>query len=102
MGDYFAVSSFVTGRATTGSRQTAFRELGTLWPRKRWRPACSTPCSKRQWTELHYTLLYSCAIGYFGFRRIQRRKTPYVTLQTYSLMFFQWLLSSSCRRLSCP
>ena len=41
--------------------------------------------------SFYYTLLYSCAIGYFGYRRIQRRKTPYVRLQTYSLMFFQWL-----------
>ncbi|MEE2788104.1 MAG: NAD(P)-binding domain-containing protein [Myxococcota bacterium] len=41
--------------------------------------------------SFYYTLLYSCTIGYFGFRRIKRRNTPYVTRQTYALLFFQWL-----------
>jgi len=41
--------------------------------------------------SFYYTLAYSAAIAVFGFRRIKRRKTPYVKLQTYSLMFMQWL-----------
>jgi NosR/NirI family transcriptional regulator, nitrous oxide reductase regulator len=41
--------------------------------------------------SFYYTLLYSCTIAFFGWRRIQRRQTPYVTLQTTSLIFFQWL-----------
>ena len=41
--------------------------------------------------SFYYTLLYSITIGYFGWRRIQRRRTPYVKLQTYSLLMFQWL-----------
>lgn len=41
--------------------------------------------------SFYYTLLYSLAIAWFGYRRIQRRKTPYVKLQTYTLMVMQWL-----------
>ena len=37
----------------------------------------------------YYALLYSILIVTFGLRRIQRRKTPYVTAQTTSLMLFQ-------------
>ena len=37
----------------------------------------------------YYSLAYCTAIVLFGIRRIQRRKTPYVTLQTWSLMAFQ-------------
>lgn len=39
----------------------------------------------------YYTLVYSLIIVVFGLRRIQRRKTPYVKLQTWSLMAFQVL-----------
>lgn len=38
-----------------------------------------------------YSLAYSVLIGVFGLRRIARRKTPYVKVQTLSLMTFQWL-----------
>jgi len=41
--------------------------------------------------SFYYTLLYSSAIGVFGWRRIQRRKTPYVKVQTLTLLMFQWL-----------
>ena len=39
--------------------------------------------------SFYYTLLYSSAIAAFGFARIRRRKTPYVTLQTCVLMLVQ-------------
>ncbi len=38
-----------------------------------------------------YTLAYSLLILIFGLRRITRRKTPYVKVQTFTLMAFQWL-----------
>ena len=38
-----------------------------------------------------YTLAYSTVVVVFGFRRILRRKTPYVTLQTATLMAVQVL-----------
>jgi thioredoxin reductase/ferredoxin len=37
----------------------------------------------------YYSFAYSIAIVLFGWKRIQRRKTPYVTRQTISLMAFQ-------------
>ena len=36
-----------------------------------------------------FTLLYSLAIVVFGFLRIRRRRTPYVTVQTWTLMLVQ-------------
>lgn len=36
-----------------------------------------------------YTLAYSAVIVVFGFRRIRRRRTPYVTAQTWTLMAVQ-------------
>lgn len=43
-----------------------------------------------------FTALYTFAIGFFGIRRIRRRRTPYVTVQTTSLFLIQfiplWLL----------
>ena len=39
--------------------------------------------------SFYYTLLYSSLIVGFGFARIRRRKTPYVTLQTIVLMLVQ-------------
>lgn len=41
--------------------------------------------------SFYYTLAYSLIIVVFGIRRIRRRNTPYVTLQTTSLMAFQCL-----------
>lgn len=41
--------------------------------------------------SFYYTLIYSLTIGYFGWRRIKRRRTPYVKSQTLSLLFFQWI-----------
>ncbi len=38
-----------------------------------------------------YTLAYSLLVVIFGIRRIRRRKTPYVTAQTLTLMSFQVL-----------
>src|SRR4029453_6427698 len=37
----------------------------------------------------YYSLAYTFLVIAFGVRRIRRRKTPYVRLQTYSLMAFQ-------------
>ncbi len=37
----------------------------------------------------YYTLAYCTAVTWFGIRRIRRRKTPYVTLQTIVLILFQ-------------
>jgi len=39
--------------------------------------------------SFYYTIIYSACIGYFGWKRIQRRQTPYVTVQTTSLFFIQ-------------
>jgi NosR/NirI family nitrous oxide reductase transcriptional regulator len=39
--------------------------------------------------SFYYTLLYSAAIVAFGIQRIRRRKTPYVTAQTITLMAVQ-------------
>ena len=41
--------------------------------------------------SFYYTLLYSSAILVFGLRRMRRRKTPYVKVQTWTLMAVQWL-----------
>jgi NosR/NirI family transcriptional regulator, nitrous oxide reductase regulator len=41
--------------------------------------------------SFYYTILYSSTIGYFGWKRIKRRRTPYVKLQTLSLLLIQWL-----------
>ncbi len=37
----------------------------------------------------YYSLAYTLAVFFFGFRRIHRRRTPYVKRQTLSLMAFQ-------------
>lgn len=37
----------------------------------------------------YYSAMYSVLVCVFGWRRIRRRKTPYVTLQTVSLALFQ-------------
>ncbi|MEO0974525.1 MAG: 4Fe-4S binding protein, partial [Pseudomonadota bacterium] len=39
--------------------------------------------------SFYYTLLYTSLVGVFGWRRIQRRKTPYVTRQTVTLFLIQ-------------
>lgn len=41
--------------------------------------------------SFYYTLAYSLCILIFGIRRIRRRKTPYVKVQTITLMLFQWI-----------
>ena len=41
--------------------------------------------------SFYYTLGYCLLVTFFGLKRIQRRKTPYVTRQTLSLMTIQWL-----------
>ncbi len=40
-------------------------------------------------TSFYYTLLYTLCVGIFGILRIRRRRTPYVTVQTTSLILFQ-------------
>jgi thioredoxin reductase/Pyruvate/2-oxoacid:ferredoxin oxidoreductase delta subunit len=44
-----------------------------------------------QGPSFHYTLAYSVLIGVFGLRRMRRRRTPYIKLQTWTLMLVQWL-----------
>lgn len=39
--------------------------------------------------SFYYTVLYTLLIGIFGWQRIQRRKTPYVTVQTTVLFLIQ-------------
>ena len=39
--------------------------------------------------SFYYTLAYSLCVVIFGLRRIRRRKTPYIKLQTYTLMAIQ-------------
>ena len=39
--------------------------------------------------SFYYTLGYTLAIAIFGFQRIRRRKTPYVTVQTITLFLIQ-------------
>jgi NosR/NirI family transcriptional regulator, nitrous oxide reductase regulator len=39
----------------------------------------------------YYSLAYTLCVALFGLRRIKRRKTPYVKLQTYTLMAIQIL-----------
>jgi NosR/NirI family nitrous oxide reductase transcriptional regulator len=39
--------------------------------------------------SFYYTVLYTLLIGVFGWQRIQRRKTPYVTVQTSVLFLIQ-------------
>ncbi|TQV88125.1 NAD(P)-binding domain-containing protein [Aliikangiella coralliicola] len=41
--------------------------------------------------SFYYTLLYTSCIGIFGWQRIKRRKTKYVTVQTYCLFFIQFI-----------
>jgi hypothetical protein len=41
--------------------------------------------------SFYYTLAYSAVVLVFGLRRIRRRRTPYVTLQTVTLMSIQWI-----------
>lgn len=39
--------------------------------------------------SFYYTLVYTLLIGIFGYLRIKRRNTPYVTVQTLTLFFIQ-------------
>jgi thioredoxin reductase/ferredoxin len=68
--------------ATGGALAVALRDpatlLGTL------RISASGP-------SFYYTLAYSVIVLAFGIRRIRRRRTPYVTVQTLALMSIQWL-----------
>jgi NosR/NirI family nitrous oxide reductase transcriptional regulator len=41
--------------------------------------------------SFYYTILYTSCIGFFGWQRVQRRKTPYVKVQTLSLFFIQFI-----------
>ena len=41
--------------------------------------------------SFYYTLAYSLIVLVFGVRRIRRRRTPYVTVQTWTLTAVQWL-----------
>lgn len=39
----------------------------------------------------YYSLAYCLCVSIFGYRRIKRRKTPYVTRQTVTLALIQWI-----------
>jgi thioredoxin reductase/Fe-S-cluster-containing hydrogenase component 2 len=41
--------------------------------------------------SFYYTLAYCLCVSIFGYRRVKRRKTPYVTLQTTTLALIQWI-----------
>jgi len=41
--------------------------------------------------SFYYSLAYCTFVAVFGIRRIRRRRTPYVTRQTITLMVVQWL-----------
>jgi len=41
--------------------------------------------------SFYYTILYTACIGIFGWIRIQRRQTQYVTIQTLCLFFIQFI-----------
>ena len=41
--------------------------------------------------SFYYTLAYSLLVLVFGIKRIRNRRTPYVTVQTLTLMAVQWL-----------
>ncbi len=51
-----------------------------------WHSTMSTASSD---PGFHFALLYTVLIVVFGIKRIRRRKTPYVTVQTLTLMSFQ-------------
>jgi ferredoxin len=75
--------------------------LGDLFYRRRWFPTSLVSSAFAEGSLLRilsvsaaspafwYTLVYSAIVVVFGFRRIRRRRTPYVRLQTFSLMAFQ-------------
>ena len=41
--------------------------------------------------SFYYSLAYCLCVTFFGIRRMKRRKTPYVTLQTLTLAAIQWI-----------
>ena len=41
--------------------------------------------------DFYYTLSYCLCVSIFGYRRVKRRKTPYVTRQTITLGIIQWV-----------
>jgi len=41
--------------------------------------------------SFYYSLVYCLCVTVFGIRRMQRRRTPYVVLQTITLALIQWL-----------
>ena len=72
----FNVPGFLTSLSASADNPSTL--LGTL------KGAAGSP-------SFYYSLVYCGLIVAFGIRRIARRKTPYVTLQTSSLMFVQCL-----------
>lgn len=67
--------------------------LGAWWATQVADPATllGTLAISMQGRSFYYTLLYSLAIVWFGVLRIRRRRTPYVRLQTLTLMAVQVL-----------
>lgn len=80
-------------------------QLNQIFQQNHWFPYNVGPALLAQWGDpatlagtlainlgqpgFYYSLTYSLLIVVFGWRRIRRRKTPYVTLQTLTLMTFQ-------------
>ena len=92
---FLAFCAFVYNWKAGGSLTNAFKE-------RKWFPFDTFNASDPStlWGTLslslskpgfYYTLIYSTVILIFGVRRIRRRRTPYVTVQTTTLMVVQWL-----------
>jgi len=90
---FFIFCSFVYLWKGGTSVNAAFKEHA-WFPYNLHLPTWDHPILRALGVSLHepgfyYALLYSILIVTFGMRRIQRRKTPYVTAQTISLILFQ-------------
>ncbi len=78
---------FDLGAAVTG----LFASLGAWWQSQAAdrTTLIGTLATSMLSRSFYYTLAYTTAIAYFGIRRIRRRRTPYVTLQTTCLFLVQ-------------
>lgn len=65
--------------------------LGTLAPSIDSKSLAGITLKSAQGPSFWYTLAYALLVGIFGFRRIRRRKTPYVKVQTWTLVAIQVL-----------
>lgn len=68
-------------------------EPAALWSWVKVEPGSFLQTLTRSASErgFYYSLGYCLAVSWFGWRRVQRRKTPYVRRQTWVLALIQWL-----------